>query len=498
MLAQKLILSYSSRIILQFMQVAVTIVVARVAGPTVLGTIAFALAFVSLFGFLSDLGISTAYIKSINEGYDSAKAHGTFVRIQVALLFLFFICVVSWYIIQKFVIGYQFESKTHEYVIMIYIGVVSIQRMFEIVKTMFKAKTEQAKNDIPEFMYSFLYQVLRLTVVLMGYAALAIALSNLFVALLMIPVYFYLFKSYKIGPFDKKLAISYFKISVPLVIILIAHTFLEQSDKVFLQFFTSSENVGYYTAGFRIGGFVKLISVVVGALFFPLFTRAISNNDVGYINDKIEKFETFMLSFIFPAVMFAAIFSDVIVKVLLGVKYMPTIPILSIMTVSMFFQTLWQPYGNTLMAKGKFYLVAIIYIAQILIFVSLAFAALSPELLNLGGFGLALAVFISDIFANSLFLYFSKRNIKELKRLPAFKLYIYSITFGIISYIAYQFYANDTLTRIIFAIIVSVGFFGIAFILKLIKKEEWSMALKLVNFRQMKNYVSGEFKQKEK
>ena len=344
---------------------------------------------------------------------------------------------------------------------------------------MFKAKTEQAKNDLPEFMYSFLYQVLRLVVVLMGYAALAIALSNLFVALLMIPVYFYLFKSYKIGPFDKKLAISYFKISVPLIIILIAHTFLEQSDKVFLQYFTSSENVGYYTAGFRIGGFVKLISVVVGALFFPLFTRAISNNDVGYINDKIQKFETFMLSFIFPAVLFAAIFSDVIVKVLLGVKYMPTIPILSIMTVSMFFQTLWQPYGNTLMAKGKFYLVAIIYIAQIIIFVCLAFAALSPGLLNLGGFGLALAVFISDIFANSLFLYFSKKNIKDLKRLPAIKLYVYSITFGIISYIAYQFFANDRITKIIFAIVVTIGFFGIAYMLKLIKKEEWSMALKL-------------------
>ena len=51
MLAQKLILSYFSKIILQFVQIAVSIVIARIAGPTVFGTIAFGLAYVSMFQF---------------------------------------------------------------------------------------------------------------------------------------------------------------------------------------------------------------------------------------------------------------------------------------------------------------------------------------------------------------------------------------------------------------------------------------------------------------
>jgi O-antigen/teichoic acid export membrane protein len=236
----------------------------------------------------------------------------------------------------------------------------------------------------------------------------------------------------------------------------------------------------------------------VGALFFPLFTRAIANNDVEYINDKIYKFESFMLSFIFPAVLFAAIFSDVIVKVLLGTRYLPTIPILSVITVSMFFETLWQPYGNTLMAKGKFYLVAIIYIVQIIIYVGLSLLALSPKLLDMGGYGLAWAVFLSIIFVNGMFIAFSKRHISNLKLLPAYKMYIFSIAFGLISFFIYRNFANEIVEKIIFAAVFVPLYFGIAYLLKLIHKNEWKMVYSLLNFRKMKDYVQGEFKQKEK
>ena len=86
MLAQKLILSYSTKIVIQFIQIAVTIVVARVAGPTVLGTVAFGWAFVSLFHFIADLGIGTAHIKLLSEGKDQASCIGTFARIKLFLI----------------------------------------------------------------------------------------------------------------------------------------------------------------------------------------------------------------------------------------------------------------------------------------------------------------------------------------------------------------------------------------------------------------------------
>ena len=85
MLAQKLVLSYASKIAVQFIQMAAMFVVARIVGPNVLGTVAFGLAFVSMFLFVSDLGLSSAHMKLISEGQDEAKCIGTFGRLKIIL-----------------------------------------------------------------------------------------------------------------------------------------------------------------------------------------------------------------------------------------------------------------------------------------------------------------------------------------------------------------------------------------------------------------------------
>ena len=84
MLAQKLILSYSSKIVIQFIQIVASIVVARIAGPTVLGTVAFGLAFVSIFAFIADLGIGSAHMKLVSEGQDVGSCISTYSFLKMA------------------------------------------------------------------------------------------------------------------------------------------------------------------------------------------------------------------------------------------------------------------------------------------------------------------------------------------------------------------------------------------------------------------------------
>jgi O-antigen/teichoic acid export membrane protein len=63
MLTQKLVLSYSTKIAIQFIQMVASFIVARIVGPGVMGTIAYGLAYVSIFLFISDL----VHIKFISE-----------------------------------------------------------------------------------------------------------------------------------------------------------------------------------------------------------------------------------------------------------------------------------------------------------------------------------------------------------------------------------------------------------------------------------------------
>lgn len=54
--------------------------------PTALGIVGFAIAFLALFSFISDLGFGGAHIKRISEGKDLGKCIGTYAAIQLVLI----------------------------------------------------------------------------------------------------------------------------------------------------------------------------------------------------------------------------------------------------------------------------------------------------------------------------------------------------------------------------------------------------------------------------
>jgi len=232
------------------------------------------LAYVSMFLFLADLGIGTAHIKLVSEGKDIGKCITTYAVLKFSYTCLFALIVLGTFFFQKTIAHYQFESSTHEHVIFIMLSAVLIEQLLYVPKTTFSARTEQAKQSIPEIVKSIPYHFIRITVVLLGYGAMALALGNLVSTLLTIPVFIYLFRGYKFGNFDKKLAKEYMVMSLPIILLGLSTTLISSLDKVLLQYFTNSTCLGYYTAGFRVGGFILLLANTVGLLFFPLFSEA--------------------------------------------------------------------------------------------------------------------------------------------------------------------------------------------------------------------------------
>jgi O-antigen/teichoic acid export membrane protein len=477
---------------MQFIQIAVTIVVARIAGATVLGTVAFGTAFVSMFIFISDFGIGSAHIKLVSEGKDEAACNGTFVRIQALLVGIFFIVVLGFFLSQKYIFYYQFESPVHEQVIIVTLIAVTLSRVLYVFKASFMSKTEQAKQDIPAFIELLIFQSLRLVVVLLGYRALAIAFSKLIAVIAITPVYIILFKNYVVGKFDRDLAKLYFLISFPVLITNIVDSFTQYVDKVLLQYLTNSAEVGYYVAGFRIGGFILMIGTSVGLLLFPTFSKAFSQNDFNRINSIIKKYEKFSLSFIFPVTMALSIYSDVIVNTVLGKEYIKTIPVLSIINISAFVFTFIVSYGNALTGNGMFKLVAKLYIVNLLFFLSLTFFLVSPGILNLGSIGLAASLLMSNLFLGGLFIFFVRVKIKKIDVLPGLWLLVFGTLFSIIAFWIYQEFLFQMYLKIPFGLLYFSGYWGLAMAFKLIHRQDWLMLRELLNFKKMAVYVKSE------
>ena len=482
------------------MSIAASIVVARVAGPTVLGTVAFGNAYASMLQFLGDLGLGTAHVKLISEGQDLGKCNSTFIRLKSISIGIYFIATVGLFLSQKFIFGAEFESVEHEYVIFIFIGMVTIQLFQQIPIRTFAAKTEQAKRDVPDIIRNIFLHIARIVVVLLGYKAITLATTHTISLLLITPFMWYLFKDNPFGGYDKELAKLYIKIAIPNILLVVSTTIVAQMDKVLLQFFSSSEEVGYYTAGYRIGGFILLIAQSVGLLFYPMFSEAISKGDHVLVKNRIEKFERFSFLFIMPVVIFLALYSDTIVYYILGEEYIPSINVLSVITVAMFIMVLSMTYGNVLTGMGLFTLVAKLSFINVIIFLLALVILIHPNFLGLDSMGAAYGVMISNVFLGLSYRYLANKRLPILEDVHSLKYIIFGIVNFVLFYFGYKYFTEmwGNVFRFSYPLIYFILTYLAFALFRMIEKEDLKMLYSLFDFKAMKNYIGGEMKQRKK
>jgi O-antigen/teichoic acid export membrane protein len=493
LLKQKLILSYSSQIFINILQVGVTIIVARIAGASVLGTIAFATSYVSMFMVIFDLGQGVAHIKLISEGKDEAACIGTFARIQIVLAGVFTLVVAAFIFVQKNIFNKPFESNVHETVIYLTLVTITINNIYTIAKTTFNGKTQQAKADIPDLIKNFVYQILRLTVVLIGLKAVAISVSNLAATLLVFPIILYFFRDCKIGKFDKALFRQYVLISAPIIVLNVAEIFSNYIDKVLLQYLTNSEEVGYYVAGLSIGGFILMIGNSLGTLLFPMFSKKIAENDYDSINGIIFKYERFIVLFLLPITVSVSVLSDLIVKLVLGHKYINTIPVLAVATITSLVYAYFMVYGNFITGKGKFKNIAFFYIIKLAALIAFIYLLVSPGMYNLRGYGLSLSMLVSTFILGLCFVIYIYFKDKNVTIFPNRSLMIATVIFFII--FMYFYPSNyDILFKTMYVVILLSVYYAAGYFSGLIKKKDFIELIDVFNINKMKGYINSEIK----
>ena len=88
MIARKSLLIITSDIFVQFFSWIGLALLAKLWGvfaPEALGIIGFAMAFLSIFNYIADLGFGSAHIKRISEGKDLGTCIGTYTTIKLIL-----------------------------------------------------------------------------------------------------------------------------------------------------------------------------------------------------------------------------------------------------------------------------------------------------------------------------------------------------------------------------------------------------------------------------
>lgn len=486
-------MSYASQIIIQLLGIASGIVIARVAGPSVMGKLTFGLAYAHMFGFLVQMGLGTAHIKLVSEGQPLDRCLGTYTRMIAVTTSLYVVATLTFFFIQKYGYKVNFEGFDTEFCIYAAIVASVFSSASSVVQTTFAAKIQQARQDVPNIAVNFVSALAKIVIVLLGFRVIALAGWSVVHALLILAIAAYLFRNQRIGKYDKELALKYITISAPLLMVVAVNSLIHNVDKVLLKFFVSAEEVGYYGAGYRIGGFIQIIAANIGAMFFPLFSGYLAKGQKQELLHKINQYQRASLLYIFPFVLFVMIFAPLIVRILLGSQYQPSAIPMSIITLALFIYTVYVPFGNILVASGKYGRYAFIQIAILAAYLVMLVGFTHPKLLNLKSTGTSLALLGMYILSYVLYRQQAGRLIEIRTDRGMVRMILYMAAVFACFALLYTRTALPVAGDFGLGLLYFVFLYGGLWLLKLANPSDLAFLKQALHPGQMKKYIASEF-----
>jgi O-antigen/teichoic acid export membrane protein len=493
MLKQRFLVQFGSGVFLKALGMFSTIIVARYAGPEVLGQVAYGMAYASLFTMITGLW-GTPHIKIISEGTPIGAAMGVFVRLKLLTILLFLALGFSWvHFLQDIFLGGSFSPKQKIIIDLSLLTIVGHQ-LTKFGNTTFQAKMEQVKANIPDLIKGILFQLGRVLVVLLGSAAVGLIAWDLVTSLISALFTLKLLRKLPIERFNKTLAMHYWSYAKPLILFSIVTVSVKFLDKVLLKELTSETELGFYTVAFSLGGGLLMIKSQIGVTFFPLFARFISEGANERLADVVSKYLNLVLFIVFPIITGLIIASKQIIIVLYGIQYEPSVSSFIILTISSFVTLLGQPFGNIISGAGKFYQLTTVNTIKAIIFFIALYFMVSDDFLSLGSIGLSLAVLLGQIVEFITFqVYASRISPGEFWRKTHFKSILILVILLTSMWTQSMLGFSNNLWSFVFAFVITIVIFVVLSFIGVINQKLIDDLKELKSFKKLKIYTLKEF-----
>lgn len=476
--------------------------VSHYMGPEVLGIIAFATAYIALFQSFADLGFGTAHIKRVSEGKDFGSCNGTYFTVKFVLNILMTLIVLLSILISKYFLHKSFVSKEHEivlYIILLANFIGNISMMFIIT---FSARKEIAKGGVVQLLGKIVLVAGKVIVAISGLGVIMLAGCSVVSAIVILVFYIYFFKGYPIKKPNKEYFKSYLSFALPVIFIGFVSKYSENLDKVMIQFFWSTKDVGLYAASKRISMFLDGITKSVSALIFPTISYYHSKGNIEAIRDLSNNAERYLSMLLFPIVAFIFFFSKPICLVLLGPKFLEVAPeTLMILTAVMLVSAINQPYmsqiGGTNHIKLAAFLSVITFGTNIILnFIFIPSEIFGLKLLGMGAIGAAYATLISAILGSILYRLYAYKITNSKPNLVIFIHFAASLIMALVLYLL-----SNRLSKVLwyhlplFALLGGAVYVFILIILREFNRKEFHYFLDILNPVKLKNYAKNEIKE---
>lgn len=321
-----------SKVFTLLFSLVTTMVVARILGPEIFGKLNYALSVIGIFAVFANLGIDNILYREL-VAYKEKREEllGSAICLKLLLgtisilglsIFLFFL--------------------KEEVYIKIIIGLLSltfITQPFTLFSFDFLKDKEAKYVTITQVLTLLISNGLKILSVLVTpsliYFSAILILENIIAGV----IYVYQLKrikkvSLQLRP-TKKMVRAIFFLSLPLVLFSVFGEIYARIDQIMLRHFIDTTTVGFYAAAVRITELCyTLPNILLGALF-PALVNALNVSKTEYAKRFKFFYYTLGVASVCISLLFF-VFSNLLIKIIYGAKFLEAAPILSIYIFSLF------------------------------------------------------------------------------------------------------------------------------------------------------------------
>lgn len=312
-----------ARLILNFF---VTIAVIRYLGPNEFGVYSYAISFYGLFVAFISLGLESISIRELvkhPERRDEILGSVFYTQLLGAVLAISLISITLVITSEEL-----FTSS-----LILIISVSSFFQTFNVIDYYFRSTVKAKYSVYVLFTSVLLVSLIKFTLIIIKapliYFIVAFAFEFVFNSI----GYFIVYHLQKLKviqwKFDKKLAISLFKDSWPLILSGVVVSIYMKVDQVLIKNMLDAKEVGYYAAAVRLSESWYFIPVAISNALFPAIVNAKNISKELYLTRLQKLYDVLAWTAIGISIP-VSFFSTDIINLLYGSKYLASAPILTI------------------------------------------------------------------------------------------------------------------------------------------------------------------------
>jgi len=415
MLARKSLLIFITHLVNSLLGFASTFIVARLMGPQILGTIGYLLGLAGMVALFSDLGFSVTHMKRASEGDEIAEDIGAFFVLKGGLTVITTIVLYLAPVVAGWM-GYRPLATAEHYVAYYILASLYLFRgLGALFNVTFRAHQETAKTSTSLIASSFTTAVARIVVALAGLGLVALSGAYLLEEVALFGIAFTLFRGYAVK-WPRRLHLRrYVTFALPVMLTTIISGLVSNTDRVMLGEFWNTTEVGYYVG---VAGILRIMEQVSGAgttLFLPQSSHDVHRGRRDIVVQRLFAAEKYLLLVMVPITALVVFFREPIVRLVLGHRFLPSIPVLAVLAVNALWKTYRRPYDSLAYALDKPHFliwVGVINLATLLVadLILIPHTLFGIPMLGMGSLGAALGWFVKSLVGGSVLILLLNRR----------------------------------------------------------------------------------------